>query len=84
LKVEGGISNKVEKVGAPVGTVVRVEDLFYNVPARLKFLKTDVTERRAIDSLVTRYALAYPNVRFKLSEGKQVSLQTLTARRNIL
>jgi DNA mismatch repair protein MutL len=76
LKVEGGIPGKVEMVGAPVGTVVRVDDLFYNVPARLKFLKTDVTERRAIDSLVTRYALAYPNVRFKLSEGKQVSLQT--------
>jgi DNA mismatch repair protein MutL len=39
-------------------------------------LKSDVTERRVIDSLVTRYALAYPNVRFKLAEGKQVSLQT--------
>jgi len=76
LCVEGGISGKVEPVGAPAGTVVRVEDLFYNVPARLKFLKADVTERRAIDNLVTRYALAYPNVRFKLSEGKNVSLQT--------
>jgi DNA mismatch repair protein MutL len=76
LKVEGGISGKVEKVGAPVGTVVRVENLFYNVPARLKFLKTDTTERRAIDSLVTRYALAYPNVRFKVTDGKQTTLQT--------
>ncbi|RJP49425.1 MAG: DNA mismatch repair endonuclease MutL [Anaerolineaceae bacterium] len=76
LKVNGGILGKVEKVGAPVGTVVRVENLFYNVPARLKFLKTDVTERRAIDSLVTRYALAYPNVRFKVTDGKQVTLQT--------
>lgn len=76
LKVDGGISSNVEKVGAPVGTVVRVENLFYNVPARLKFLKTDVTERRAIDSLVTRYALAYPNVRFKVTDGKQVTLQT--------
>ena len=76
LQVDGGISGKVEKVGAPVGTVLRVENLFYNVPARLKFLKTDVTERRAIDSLVTRYALAYPNVRFKVADGKQVTLQT--------
>ena len=76
LRVNGGVSEKVEKVGAPVGTVVRVENLFYNVPARLKFLKTDVTERRAIDSLVTRYALAYPNVRFKVTDGKQVTLQT--------
>ena len=76
LKIEGGIAGKLEKVGAPVGTVLRVEDLFYNVPARLKFLKTDVTERRAIDALVTRYALAYPNVRFKVTDGKQATLQT--------
>lgn len=76
LKVDGGTSGKVEKVGAPVGTVLRVENLFYNVPARLKFLKSDVTERRAIDSLITRYALAYPNVRFKVTDGKQINLQT--------
>ena len=76
LKVDGGISGKVEKIGAPVGTVLRVENLFYNVPARLKFLKSDVTERRAIDSLITRYALAYPNVRFKVTDGKQITLQT--------
>lgn len=76
LKVDGGVAGKVEKVGAPVGTVLRVENLFYNVPARLKFLKTDVTERRAIDSLVTRYALAYPNVRFKVTDGRQATLQT--------
>jgi DNA mismatch repair protein MutL len=76
IKVEGGHEGKVEAIGAPTGSVVRVEDLFYNVPARLKFLKTDVTERRAIDALVTRYALAYPNVRFKLSEDNNVTLQT--------
>ena len=76
LRVEGGLIGKVEKVGSPVGTVVQVEDLFYNVPARLKFLKQDLTERRAIDALLTRYALAYPRVRFKLSEENVVSLQT--------
>ncbi|HTX90540.1 MAG TPA: DNA mismatch repair endonuclease MutL [Anaerolineales bacterium] len=76
LRVEGGTVGKVETVGAPVGTVVSVEDLFFNVPARLKFLKQDATERRAIDALLTRYALAYPNVRFKLAEGNTVSLQT--------
>jgi DNA mismatch repair protein MutL len=76
IKVDGGTAGKVEKVGAPVGTLLRVENLFYNVPARMKFLKADVTERRAIDSLVTRYALAYPNVRFKVTDGKQVTLQT--------
>lgn len=76
LKVEAGVVGRLESVGAPIGTLVRVEDLFYNVPARLKFLKQDVTERRAIDALLTRYALAYPNVRFKLVEGSTVSLQT--------
>lgn len=76
IRVEGGRPGAVEVVGAPVGTVVRVEDLFYNVPARLKFLKQDVTERRAIDNLLARYALAYPRVRFRLTDGKTVSLQT--------
>ncbi len=76
LKVDGGVAGKVEKVGAPIGTSVSVENLFYNVPARLKFLKTDVTEKRAIDSLITRYALAYPEVRFKVMDGKQSTLQT--------
>jgi len=76
LKVEGGKNSQLTKIGTTVGTTVRVENLFYNVPARLKFLKSDVTERRAIDSLVTRYALAYPHKRFKLSENKNVTLQT--------
>jgi len=76
LRVEGGIIGRLEKVGSPVGTLVSVEGLFYNVPARLKFLKQDMTERRAIDTLLTRYALAYPQVRFKLSEGNTPSLQT--------
>jgi DNA mismatch repair protein MutL len=76
LKVEGGRAGRVEATGAPTGTVVRAEDLFYNVPARLKFLKTPVTERRAIDALLTRYALAYPNVRFKLDEDGRLTLQT--------
>jgi DNA mismatch repair protein MutL len=76
LRLEGGLEAEVEAVGTPIGTVVRVENLFYNVPARLKFLKTDTTERRAIDALVTRYALAYHQVRFKLTEGQNVTLQT--------
>ncbi len=76
LKVEAGINGRVEQVGAPIGTVVTVDDLFHNVPARLKFLKTDTTERRAIDGLLTRYALAYPAVRIKLTEDANVTLQT--------
>jgi DNA mismatch repair protein MutL len=76
IRVDGGVIGKLETIGAPTGTVVRVEDLFYNVPARLKFLKQDVTERRAIDALITRYALAYPQIRFRLNDGSSTTLQT--------
>ncbi|MFH2039499.1 MAG: DNA mismatch repair endonuclease MutL [Chloroflexota bacterium] len=76
LQVEAGISGSVEPVATPPGTQVRVQDLFFNVPARLKFLKTDSTERRTVDTLVTRYALAYPHVRIKLMEGNVPKLQT--------
>jgi len=76
LRLEGGVITAPEPVGAPVGTVVRVENLFYNVPARLKFLKQDSTERRQIDNLVTRYALAYPRVRFSLRQEGRSGLQT--------
>lgn len=76
MRVEGGLAGQVEAVGAPVGTVVRVEDLFYNVSARLKFLKRDLTERQAIDALVTRYAMAYPQVRFHLFQDTHPVIQT--------
>jgi len=76
LHVDGGLTGFVESTGAPVGSTVRVEDLFYNLPARLKFLKQDLTERRAIDAILSRYALAYPKVRFKLLDGGTATLQT--------
>jgi DNA mismatch repair protein MutL len=76
LRVEGGNIDAPTPVGAPAGTVVRVEDLFWNVPARLKFLKTDRTERRQIDSLVTKYALAYPGVRVQLHQEGRLTIQT--------
>lgn len=76
LRVDAGRTGPVESVGAPIGTTVLVEDLFYNVPARLKFLKHDNTERRQIDTLVTHYALAFPHVRFQLFQDKRSSLMT--------
>jgi DNA mismatch repair protein MutL len=76
LRVEGGRAGAVEVIGAAPGTLVRVEDLFYNVPARLKFLKSDVTERRSIDALMTRYALAYAGARFRLTQDENLTLQT--------
>lgn len=74
--IEGGRNGKIERVGIPAGTVVRVEELFYNVPARLKFLKSDMTERSQINALVTRYALAYPEVRFELMQDGKSILKT--------
>ncbi len=63
-------------IGAPAGTIITVENLFYTVPARLKFLKSDTTERRQIDLLISRYALAYPAIRFNLIHNGRTSFQT--------
>ena len=74
--VEGGTGGKLEDIGTTVGTLIRVEDLFYNVPARLKFLKKDPTEKRQIDAFVTRYAMAYPEIRFRLTQDNKITFQT--------
>ncbi len=71
IVVEGGKLIANEAVGVAVGTLVRVENLFFNVPARLKFLKSDLTEKNQITQLVTRYALAYPQVRFRLIQDER-------------
>lgn len=76
LQVEGGHTGAVEPVGAAPGSTVRVEDLFYNVPARKKFLKTDLTERRHIDETVMNYALAFPHIQFSLIQENKPALQT--------
>lgn len=72
LQVEGGEVKEPEPQGLPQGTQVSVRNLFFNVPARREFLKTEATERRWIARLVTRYALAYPQVSFSLAqEGRE-------------
>jgi DNA mismatch repair protein MutL len=76
LTVEGGEIDDVEPVGAPQGTIVRVRDLFYNVPARRKFLKTERTENRRINRLITRYAMAYPRIAFQLIQDDRHSFQS--------
>ena len=76
VSVDGGKTEGVKAKSAPDGTVVRVEDLFFNVPARLKFLKTNTTENRQITGLITRYALAYPHIRWQLVQDGRVYLQT--------
>lgn len=76
LQLEGGERIGRESVGAPTGTVIAVENLFYNTPARLKFLKSVTTERRLIDAYLTRYALAYPGVRIRLTHENRITFQT--------
>ena len=66
LRVEGGEVTAVGPAGCPEGTVVAVEDLFYNTPARRKFLKTVATEFDHVNTVVTHYALANPEVAISL------------------
>ncbi|MBK8026076.1 MAG: DNA mismatch repair endonuclease MutL [Chloroflexi bacterium] len=68
LRVVGGRVEHHRAVGAPRGTVLTVENLFFNTPARLKFLKKEITEKRHIAGIVTRYAMAYPGIRFTLEQ----------------
>jgi DNA mismatch repair protein MutL len=76
LRLEGGHIVTQRESGRPPGTVVTVEDLFFNVPARRKFLRTDRTERRHIDRWLTRYAMAYPDLRFGLSHSGREAFQS--------
>jgi DNA mismatch repair protein MutL len=76
LRLEAGRILQRSAIGAPHGTVVSVENLFYNVPARLKFLKSETAERSHIAGLISRYGLAYPRVRFKLVFDNRISFQT--------
>jgi len=77
LRLENGVVVHRERRGCPQGTVVTVENLFQNVPARLKFLRSVATEARHISDLVSRYAMAYPELRFSLlNDGRMVFRST--------
>jgi DNA mismatch repair protein MutL len=73
ILVDGGKVETPTKVGIPAGTTVQVAELFFNTPARLKFLKKDQTEKQLIETMVIRYALAYPERAFELIlDGKTI------------
>jgi DNA mismatch repair protein MutL len=76
LQIEGGRLLHRQSIGAPAGTTLTVENLFYNTPARLKFLKADNTEKRQIALVISRYALAYPHVRFVLEQDGRETFRT--------
>lgn len=76
LRLEDGRGIAEDRIGRAPGTTMTVEHLFARVPARLKFLKTNATERSHIDGLVARYALAYPHIRFALVHDGRLSFQS--------
>ena len=75
LRVSGGVIASTREVGAPEGTTLEVTDLFYNVPARRKFLKSDGAETTQVSRLVTQLALGHPGVGFTLTSGPRRLLQ---------
>ena len=74
--IEGGNIVDNGPVGCEDGTTIIVRDLFYNTPARLKFMKSDNAESRQIIDLVSQLAMAYPNIKFKLINNKNVLFST--------
>ncbi len=70
--IEGGEQKVYEEAGAPKGTTIIIRDIFYNTPARMKFLKKDVSEANACAAVVDRIALSHPEISFKfIRDGKQ-------------
>ncbi|MDE7299613.1 MAG: DNA mismatch repair endonuclease MutL [Lachnospiraceae bacterium] len=74
--IEGGQEKELAEVGAPEGTTFLVRSLFYNTPARRKFLKTAMTEAGYISDLMERFAIAHPEVAFKFINNNKTVLQT--------
>ena len=74
VEINGGKIFKVEEAGLPAGTSIAVRDLFFNIPARKKFLKAESTELSHIASLVTHYALAHPDKHFELHSATHAML----------
>ena len=75
IRVNGGAVASTVEVGTAEGTVVEVNDVFYNLPARRKFLKSDAAESTQVSRIVTQLALAYPEVGFTLTSAARTILQ---------
>jgi DNA mismatch repair protein MutL len=75
IDIVGGRMHRVEDAGLPPGTTIAVRDLFFNTPARRKFLKSETTELQHVTALVTHYALAHPDKHFELHSATHALLQ---------
>jgi DNA mismatch repair protein MutL len=80
IRVNGGVVASMSDAGGPEGTLVEVNDLFYNLPARRKFLKADAAEAAQVSRVTTQLALAYPEVGFRLTSAARVVLECPPAR----
>ena len=74
--IEGGTQKSLEEIGCPDGTTIVVRNLFYNTPARRKFLKSPVTEAGYISDLMERLMVSHPDISFKYINNNQVKLQS--------
>ena len=74
--IEGGEEKLFEESGCPTGTTIIIRDIFYNTPARMKFLKKDVSEANACAAVVERIALSHPEISFKFIRDGKVTLST--------
>lgn len=74
--IEGSVEKSHEKSGCPDGTTIIIRDLFYNVPARAKFMKKDVTEANAISNIVQKITLSHPEVSFKLIRDNRMEFNS--------
>ena len=75
-KISGGEEEDFSEAGCPKGTTIIVRDLFFNTPARMKFLKTDVAESNAVAAIIDRIALSHPEVAFKFIRDGKLTLTT--------
>lgn len=76
LLLDGGVITSEDQAGAPVGTTMEVSDLFYNMPARRKFLKSERTESSKISEMVTKLALANPSIAFTFTNNGRTTMKT--------
>ncbi|MEG2597427.1 MAG: DNA mismatch repair endonuclease MutL, partial [Oscillospiraceae bacterium] len=76
VKICGSELQEVRETGCPSGTTITIRDIFYNVPARLKFLKKDVTEGNAVSGIVDKIALSHPEIAVKLIRDNKVTFHT--------
>lgn len=74
--IEGGIEKSMDEIGAPEGTTFLIHQIFYNTPARRKFLKTPMTEASHVSELMTRLALSHPEVSFQFVNNGQTKIHT--------